>query len=68
MGDRSIFQDLLLVELLKFERPVAERFYALYREQFNLDLRVPDAVVEKLISVERWSKRKIAVKTRDANY
>jgi hypothetical protein len=30
-------------KLLKLERPVAERFYALYREQFNPDLMVPDS-------------------------
>jgi hypothetical protein len=36
----------LVEKLLKLERPVAERFYALYREQFNPDLTVPDAVLE----------------------
>jgi hypothetical protein len=36
---------------LEFERPVAERFYALYREQFNPDLMLPDVVVEEWISV-----------------
>jgi hypothetical protein len=30
-------------KLLKLERPVAERFYALYRDQFNPDLMVPDS-------------------------
>ena len=34
----------LVEKLLKLDRPVAERFYALYREQFNPDLKVPDAV------------------------
>lgn len=38
-------------KLLKLDRPVTERFYALYREQFNPDLTVPDAVVEECISV-----------------
>ena len=38
-------------KLLKLDRPVAERFYALYRDQFNPDLTVPDAVVEEWISV-----------------
>ena len=28
-------------KLLKLDRPVVERFYALYREQFNPDLTVP---------------------------
>jgi hypothetical protein len=38
-------------KLLKLEFPVAGRFYALYREQFNPDLTVADAVVEEWISV-----------------
>ena len=38
-------------KLLKLDRPAAERFYALYREQFNPDLTVPDSVVEEWISV-----------------
>jgi len=38
---------------LKLGRPVAERFYALYREQFNPDLTVPDVVVKKWIPWER---------------
>jgi hypothetical protein len=38
-------------KLLKLEPRVAERFFALYREQFNPDLTVPDAVVEDWISV-----------------
>ena len=29
-------------KLLKLERPLAERFYALYREQFNPDLALAD--------------------------
>ena len=37
----------LVEKLLKLDRPVAERFYALYREQFNPDLTVPAAVVEE---------------------
>ena len=41
----------MLEKLLKFERPVAERFYALYREQFNPDLPVRDSVVEEWIAV-----------------
>ncbi|MEX0807023.1 MAG: hypothetical protein WD688_27420 [Candidatus Binatia bacterium] len=44
----SICQVNRLVEkLLKLDRPVAERFYSLYREQFNPDLTVPDGVVEE---------------------
>jgi hypothetical protein len=36
----------LVEKVLKLEFPGAERFYALYREQFNPDLTVPDLVVE----------------------
>ena len=32
----------LVETLLKLDRPVAERFYALYREQYNLDLTIPE--------------------------
>ncbi len=35
----------LVEKLLKLDRAVAERFYALYREQFNPDLTVPKSVV-----------------------
>jgi hypothetical protein len=38
-------------KLLKLDRPVAERFYAPYREQFNPDLTVPESLVEEWISV-----------------
>ena len=41
----------LVGKLLKLDGPVAERFYVLYREQFNPDLTVPDSVVEEWISV-----------------
>jgi hypothetical protein len=41
-------------KLLKLERPVADRFYALYREQFNSNLTISDAVVEEWISVETF--------------
>jgi ABC-type nitrate/sulfonate/bicarbonate transport system substrate-binding protein len=53
----------LVEKLLKLERPVAERFYALYREQFNPDLTVPDSVVEEWISVGTFrAKEKITAK------
>jgi NitT/TauT family transport system substrate-binding protein len=41
----------LLEKLLNIDHAAAERFYALYREQFNPDLSVPDSVVEEWISV-----------------
>jgi len=41
----------LLEKLLKLDRPAAERFYSVYRDQFNPDLTVPDSVVEEWIAV-----------------
>jgi len=53
----------LVEKLLRLDRPVAERYYALYREQYNPDLTVPDSVVEEWISVGTFrAKEKIAVK------
>jgi hypothetical protein len=53
----------LAEKLLKLERPVAERFYALYCEQFNPDLTIPEAVVEEGISVATFrAKEKIIAK------
>lgn len=50
-------------KLLKLDRPVAERFYALYREQYNPDLTVPDSVVEEWISVGTFrAKEKLTAK------
>ena len=48
---------------LEARTPIAERFYALYREQFNSDLTVPNSVVEEWISVgTSRAKEKITVK------
>ena len=53
----------LLEKLLVIDRAAAERFYTLYREQFNADLSVPDSVVEEWISVGTFrAKEKPAVK------
>jgi NitT/TauT family transport system substrate-binding protein len=41
----------LLEKLLALDRPAAERFYTLYREQFNPDLKVADSVVDEWIAV-----------------
>ena len=49
-------------KLLKLDGPIAERFYALYHEQFNPDLTVPDSVVEEWISVGIRAKEKITAK------
>ena len=53
----------LLEKLLKIDRPAAERFYALYRDQYNPDLTLPDSVVEEWIAVGTFrAKEKPAVK------
>ena len=53
----------LVEKLVEARPPVAERFYALYREQLNPDLTVPDAVVEEWISVGTFTaKEKITAK------
>lgn len=53
----------LMEKILKVDRPVAERFYALYREQFNPDLTVSDSVVEEWIGVGTFrAKEKITAK------
>ena len=53
----------LLEKLLKLDRPAAERFYSVYRDQYNPDLTVPDSVAEEWIAVGTFrAKEKIAVK------
>jgi ABC-type nitrate/sulfonate/bicarbonate transport system substrate-binding protein len=53
----------LLEKLLKLDRPAAERFYAVYRDQYNPELTVPDAVAEEWIAVGTFrAKEKISVK------
>jgi ABC-type nitrate/sulfonate/bicarbonate transport system substrate-binding protein len=53
----------LLEKLLKIDRPAAERFYALYRDQYNPDLTLPDSVVEEWIAVGTFrAKEKPVVK------
>ena len=41
----------LMEKTLKLDRGAAERFYALYREQYNPELSVPNSVVEEWIAV-----------------
>lgn len=61
-SQREIGVDLLQ-KLLVLDRPAAERFYTLYREQFNPDLTVPDSVVDEWIAVGTFrSKEKPANK------
>ena len=53
----------MIEKLLQLDHPVAERFYALYREQYNPDLTVPDSVVEEWIAVGTFrAKEKITAK------
>jgi ABC-type nitrate/sulfonate/bicarbonate transport system substrate-binding protein len=53
----------LLEMLLRLDRAAAERFYAIYRDQYNPDLTVPDAIVEEWIAVGTFrAKEKITVK------
>ena len=53
----------LLEKLLKLDRPAAEKFYPVYRDQYNPDLTVPDSVVEEWIAVGTFrAKEKITVK------
>jgi len=53
----------LLEKLLKLDRVAAERFYAIYRDQYNPDLTVPESVVEEWISVGTFrAKEKITAK------
>ena len=43
--------------------PIAERFYAIYRDQYNPDLSMPDSVVEEWIAVGTFrAKEKITAK------
>jgi NitT/TauT family transport system substrate-binding protein len=53
----------LLEKLLKLDHAAAERFYGIYRDQYNPDLTAPDSVVEEWIAVGTFrAKEKIAVK------
>ncbi len=53
----------LLEKLLKLDRPAAERFYAIYRDQYNPELSVPDSVAEEWIAVGTFrAKEKIIAK------
>src|SRR6185503_780223 len=41
----------LLEKLLKLDHAAAEKFYGIYRDQYNPDLTAPDSVVEEWIAV-----------------
>ncbi len=55
----------LVQKLLQLDHAAAEKFYGLYREQFNPDLTLPDSVVEEWIAVGTFrakDKKDLAVK------
>ncbi|MGB7946284.1 MAG: ABC transporter substrate-binding protein [Candidatus Binatia bacterium] len=53
----------LLEKLLRIDRAAAEKFYGIYREQYNPDLTVPDDVAAEWIAVGTFrTKEKPAVK------
>jgi NitT/TauT family transport system substrate-binding protein len=53
----------LLEKLLQIDHSAAEKFYALYRDQYNPDLTLPDSVVEEWIAVGTFrAKEKSVVK------
>lgn len=61
-GQREIGVSLL-EKLLQLDRSAAERFYSVYRDQYNPDLTVPDSVAEEWIAVGTFrAKEKISVK------
>jgi hypothetical protein len=45
---------------------VAERFYALFRDQFKLDFTVPESVVEKWISTFRAKEKTPSSRNRSS--
>ena len=53
----------LLEKLLKLDHAAAEKFYGIYRDQYNPDLTAPDSVVEEWIAVGTFrAKEKTVVK------
>jgi NitT/TauT family transport system substrate-binding protein len=53
----------LLEKLLKLDRAAAERFYPVYRDQYNPELTLPDSVVEEWIAVGTFrAKEKITIR------
>ncbi len=61
-GQREIGVSLL-EKLLQLDRSAAERFYSVYRDQYNPDLTVPDSVAEEWVAVGTFrAKEKISAK------
>jgi hypothetical protein len=53
----------LLEKLLNIDRAAAERFYSIYRDQYNPDLTVPDSIAEEWIAVGTFrAKEKTSIK------
>jgi ABC-type nitrate/sulfonate/bicarbonate transport system substrate-binding protein len=53
----------LMEQTLKLDRAAAERFYSLYRDQYNPELTLPDSVAEEWIAVGTFrAKEKQAAK------
>lgn len=53
----------LLEKLLRLDRAAAERFYSIYRDQYNPDMTVPESVVEEWVAVGTFrTKEKISIK------
>ena len=53
----------MIEKLLKLDRPVAERFSAIYRDQYDPDLSVLDSVFKEWIAVDTFrAKEKIIAK------
>jgi hypothetical protein len=61
----SLFQQPVSGKTLEARGPVAERFYALYREQLNPDLTLPDSVVEEWIAVETFRAKEKIIASRN---
>jgi ABC-type nitrate/sulfonate/bicarbonate transport system substrate-binding protein len=52
----------LFEKALRLDRASAEKFYALFRDEFNPDLTLPDTVVNDLLAVGSFrSKEKMSV-------
>jgi hypothetical protein len=54
----------LLEKLLKLDHAAAEKFYGIYRDQYNPDLPAPDSVVEEWIAVGTFRAKKKSLSNR----
>ena len=52
----------LFEKVMRLDRPSAEKFYGLVRDQYNPELTLPDSVVDDLLAVGTFrSKEKTAI-------